>query len=232
MQLVEPALAIGLGFSLLACDGGTNPATSGGSCPTFTPCGGDIAGTWHFKSMCLHGTPTDAGACSTQTTGFATGAGYNATYTFGSNGSFTGTVSGTVKQTLSYPGATCSRSDASPATYCSELQQSMQSAFAAVADAGTVPINSLSLACTPSGSDVCTCDENLTYTPYTLSGDYTTSGDTLMVNITGVSIVGDGGIGDAGTSNPVGYCVSGNTLSWGPTPGSSDQGEGVIVFTR
>jgi hypothetical protein len=40
----------------------------------------------------------------------------------------------------------------------------------------------------------------------------------------------DGGSGDGGTSSPTPYCVSGNTMTLGPSPGSSV--EGVIILTK
>jgi hypothetical protein len=40
------------------------------------------------------------------------------------------------------------------------------------------------------------------------------------------------GIADGGTGGSLAYCVSGNTLTWGPAPGSADEGEGVIVLTK
>jgi hypothetical protein len=237
MKSTEVVLVLALGISALACSGGSsNPGASvGGECPAFTPCGGNVVGTWRLKSVCIKNTPTDAAtACSVQTTGATTmGPGYSATYTFNSNGTFTGAISGSVQQTLSYPGVACSRSDAGAEQYCADIQQSVQGAYAAAADAGTVtPIKSLSFACTPSGSEVCQCEETFTYTPYTIDGTYTTSGDTFTVVMTGVSILGDGGVGDGGTGSPIAYCVSGNTLTWGPAPGSADEGDGVIVFTK
>ena len=236
MKSVELALAVGLVVSLLACDGGSaNPGASvGGACPTFTPCGGNVVGTWRLKSMCIKSTPTDAAiACSMQSTGISSTSGYNATYTFSANGTFTGSISGTMTQTLSYPGVACSRSDAGAGQYCADIQQSIQNAYAGAADAGAVSaIKSFSLTCTASGSEACKCDQSLTYSPYTLEGTYTTSGDSITVTMTGVSLLGDGGIGDGGTGGPAAYCVSGNTLTLGPTPGSSDEGEGVAVFTK
>jgi hypothetical protein len=233
MKCVELALAFCLVFSLFACDGGSaSPGGSlGGSCPGFTPCGGNIVGTWRLKSMCVKDTPTDA-ACTVQSSGMIAGAGYSVAYTFNANGTFTGTVSGSMIQTVDYPGAACSPTDASPSQYCSDIQQSMQSALAGLTDAGTFPVKSLSFTCTPSGSDVCKCNESLTYTPYTLEGTYTTSGDFITITMTGSSILPDAGIGDGGTGSPTAYCVSGNILTLGPTPGSSDEGEGVVVFTK
>jgi hypothetical protein len=236
MKSGELALAVGLVLSLSACDGGSaNPGASvGGSCPALTPCGGNIVGTWRLKSVCIKRAPTDAAiACSMQSTGSSMGAGYKATYTFNANGTFTGSFSGSTTQTLNYPGVACSRSDASAGQYCADIQQSIQSAYAAAADAGTVsPITSFSLTCTALGSEVCKCDESLTYDPYTIDGTYTTSGDILTVTMTGVSLLGDAGIGDGGTGSSLAYCVSGNTLTWGPAPGSADEGEGLIVLTK
>jgi hypothetical protein len=233
MKSVELALALGLGLFAIACDGsGSSGALPGGPCPTFVPCGGNIVGTWHLKSTCIKSAPKDAG-CSLQSVGFNMGPGYDATYTFNANGTFTASMRGTVQQTLSYPGPACARSDASTAEFCADLQRSIQNAYAASGDAGTLTlIKSLSASCSASGSGDCKCDENFTYNPYSMDGTYATSGDRLTVTMTTVSFLGDGGIGDAGAGSPVVYCVSGNTLTWGPAPESADEGEGVIVFTK
>jgi hypothetical protein len=230
MKSSELFLVLGIGLSLFACDGGTKPATSGGSCPAFTPCGGAIVGTWHVKSMCIKNTPKDA-ACVVQSFGVNPGPGYNATYTFNANGTFTVSISGAMTETFDYPGVACSRTDASAAQYCAGIQQNIQSAFAIVADAGTMlPIKAMSCTCSPSSSEVCECEESVTYTPYTIDGTYTTSRDTITATAMGASYLGDAGIGDAGTGSPMSYCVSGNTLTLGPPPGSSEAG--VIVLTK
>jgi hypothetical protein len=188
---------------------------------------------WRLKSMCIKGTPTDAAvACTVQSPSSPTmGPGSNVTYTFNANGTFAESISGSETWTLSYPGVACSRSDASAAQYCADIQQSFQSAYAATADAGTVtPIKSLGFTCSASGSEVCKCDESLSYSPYTIEGTYTTNGDVVTATITGSSILPDGGGGDGGTGSPTPYCVSGNTLTLGPAPGSSV--EGTIILTK
>ncbi len=48
--------------------------------------------------------------------------------------------------------------------------------------------------------------------------------------MTGSSLLSDAGIGDAGTGSPTPYCVSGNTLILGLTPGALSGS--VAVFTK
>jgi hypothetical protein len=233
MKSIE--LAFVLGFVLSACElSRPSPgAAVGGSCPAFTPCGGNIVGMWRLKSMCLKSTPTDAAvACTVQSMGSPTmGPAFYGTYTFTANGTFAESIGGSETWTLSYPGVACSRSDASAAQYCTDIQQRTQSAYAAAADAGTItPITSVGFTCTASGSEFCKCDESLTYSPCTIEGTYTTNGDLLTATTTGSSILLNGGSGDGGTGSPTLYCVSGNTLTLGPSPGSSV--EGVIILTK
>jgi hypothetical protein len=83
---------------------------------------------------------------------------------------------------------------------------------------------------TASGSEVCKCDESLTYSPYTIKHTYTTNGDFLTATLPGSPILPDGGSGDGGTDSPTPYCVSGNTLTLGPSSGSSV--EGVTILTK
>jgi hypothetical protein len=155
---------------------------------------------------------------------------FSATYTFGANGTFAESAGGSETWTnLQYPGVACSHSDASAAQYCADFQQNVSNAYGEAADAGTSPFKFMGFTCTPSGNEVCKCNESITYPPYTVEGTYTTSGDTITMVITSSSLPGYGG-GDAGTSSPSVYCVSGNTLTLGPTPGSSV--EGAFVLTR
>jgi hypothetical protein len=234
MKSVERMLVLlFLGPALSAC--GANASSSdGGTCPTFNPCGGDVVGTWHFKSTCTESTPKDAAAaCTVQSSRPpGTGSEHNATYTFGANGTLTEAVSDSPTRTsLQYPGAGCAHSDASPDEYCAHLQQVISDAITGSADAGMnmAPITSIGLHCTASGNDVCKCDEDVTYSPYTVEGTYTTSGDTITIVFTASSLPGLAGA-DAGTGIPLAYCVSGNTLTLGPTAGSSDRS--VLVLGR
>jgi hypothetical protein len=230
MRFVQRVLVLGLGLVLSACELSAPPATGSSSCQAFSPCGGNVVGTWSLKSVCTKSTPTDA-ACTVQSTGSLTlGPGYKATYNFNADGTFAASVNGSVTQTYSYPGPSCSHSDASPSQYCGDLGHTIQMAYEAAVDAGTLTSGkSMGVTCTPSGSEVCKCEESLTYTPYTVGGTYTTSGYSITVVVTSFSLFGDGGIA-SGSSNSTPYCVSGNRLTLGPAPGSPDQA--VVVFTK
>jgi len=208
------------------CDGSNNPLT-GGTCPAFTPCGGNITGTWHLKSLCNASSPGDAATSSSGCTSILPsvelGAGYNATYTFASDGTFQVSASGTMTETAHYPLA-CYPSDASASTVCSGIGTDEKRSWQGAADAGQIVSSPTSVSCNTQGSDTCTCRFDLTIFPLTESGTYSVSGSRLT--ITEAHSPGAGG----SAPTPADYCVVGNTLTLSDTSASSSTN--VIVMTR
>lgn len=230
MQSMKLVSVFVFGLLAVACDGGKgNPGiTVGGACPAFTPCGGNIVGTWHLKTEC--GPPsTTSNACSGQATTLSPGADYNATYNFAANGTLTISFSGTMSATIRYS-ADCLHSDAGLATACADLQKSMQSAIQVTGDAGADSlIRNLSFTCATDSAAECLCQESLTYSAVSMTGTYTTSGTQITATLTSSSFLPDGGSPDAGSGNLIDYCVSGNTLTIGPGAGSTSGSVAVLT---
>ncbi len=177
------------------------------SCPAFTACGGNIVGTWHYVSGCgLFSSST----CASETFMTMTVAGSQATYTFGSGGAFSSTVSGSVNEMLRYALSCISGvTDAGIPQACADLQNLYRD-IAAEPDAGSATVRLTSATCSAGGNQTCDCALVLTYlSPQTTSGSYTVSGNQVTVTITNPAP--DGGVG--GSESPVEYCVSGNTLT-------------------
>jgi hypothetical protein len=229
MKSVELALVIGLALSGYACGGGAiTGVVLGGACPAFTPCGGNVVGTWRLQAQCQPADTTSS-SCAGQTTTLAPGTNYNATYTFTADGTLSVSFSGTMNATLRYP-AECLRSDAGLATACADLQKTMQSTVQATGDAGaTSLLKDLSFTCATTSATVCECQESYTYAKLTLNGTYTTSGSRITASINSSSVLPDGGTSDAGPGNAIEYCVSGNTLTIGPGAGTTSGSVVVLI---
>jgi hypothetical protein len=170
-------VALGTSALLLSCGGDE------GSCSAFTPCGGDVVGTWTIKSMCVTG--GGAGAiedCPSATTTFE-GIKGSGTITFNANMTTTENVAISGSMRMNIPssclmGATCAQVDAG-------LKATLLDPDA--------PFSAVSC----SGSSTCSCNVTFKGTStmemdtYTISGNKITDGD-----------------GDAQD-----YCVSGKTLN-------------------
>jgi hypothetical protein len=97
-------------------------------------------------------------------------------------------------------------------------------------DAGSPLAGLTSLRCSVDPDDTCLCDETSSFSPKTATGSYVIDGHQIALTITGGTLLGDGGVGDAGTNPPSDYCVSGNTLTFHSI---DDPGEDVfLTLTR
>jgi len=178
------------------------------ACADFTPCGGNIVGTWRLSSECLRS--VDSSYCQ----GFAFSmdmSGSLLTYTFAANGTFAVSFSGSIEEIVRYPIA-CLYSDAGAAQTCSDLEQGVRQSMQAGADAGTLTVNLTSFTCALDTDQTCVCDEKVTPSTISVAGTYTMSSGQLTMTALSESPMPDGGIGDAGTAAPMDYCVAGNTL--------------------
>jgi len=192
-------------------------APVGDSCPAFTPCGGDLVGTWRLQSECLSTMPT-SGNCVVGFSAIDLSA-FQESFTFRANGTLTVSMTGTMAETLRYA-AGCFLTDASATDSCSALQQQAQSSWPGQADAGLVPFNLAKFECSVDSTGVCVCDEKLDFNQHAESGTYSISGNQVTISDLSASPLPDGGLPDAGTNEPADYCVSGNTLML--KPGKSD----------
>jgi hypothetical protein len=155
--------AIALVLSISAC-GGDDNKSGGPACNAFTPCGGDVVGTWQVKDSCIQGklTVKDCPTASVTFDGFKT----TGTMTF--NADKTGTASiataGAMKMALPQSclaGQTCAAVDA-----------------AVKLDLATKPMSEFaSVAC--SGTDPCTCVYTFKGTPSDDGGSWSTAGTVL-----------------------------------------------------
>lgn len=187
--------------------GGTNgDAGVNTGCPSFTACGGDIVGTWHYTSGCGS---FSSSTCASEHFMTMVAAGSQATYTFGSGGAFTDTFSGTVNEMLSFAlSCLAGVTDAGIPQACADLQKLYRDAMAQP-DAGSAILQIASATCSAGGNQTCDCTLVFNYlSQQTQSGSYTVSGNQVTVTITNPAP--DGGVAD---STPVEYCVSGNTLT-------------------
>jgi len=233
MKLLVLVTLIGVSATALGCGGGGatyDGSPAGGSCPsTFTPCGGNPTGTWRLRTDCTSTSSSSNSSCPGQSTSTVPGSGYSATYTFNANGTLNILVSGSLTEVIRYP-PECLYSDASATQACADRNKTMQSVVAMFGDAGSTTIKSLSISCAADSSGFCVCSETFNYGTYTITGSYTTSGTKLAVTALSTPGMPDGGAGDAGTSAPVDYCVSGNNLWIGPS--SSSSSSSVITLTK
>lgn len=148
---------------LLSCD--DEDKGGGGSCGNFTPCGGDVVGTWNIKQYCLSNTASPIPECPAATVS-VDGLSASGTVTYAANMTTTAntTIRGTMKMNIPASclmGATCALVDASLKSELSDPESPFSSA-----------------SCT--GSDTCSCSLVLKGTPMTSSGTYTISGNQLI----------------------------------------------------
>jgi hypothetical protein len=213
----------GVGGSQVAGAGGS---TTGQSCPsTFTPCGGDVTGTWHLKfDECLFTSLSSALRCPGETFSVESSSTAVAQYTFTTDGSISISLTGSLVATFRYPPG-CLGSDAGAAQACSDVNRVLQAAGdAGVKDAGTTTYN-----CFTEANNICACNETVTYGARSGTGSYIISGTKLtLANLTGVSL--GSGTADAGTDGPLDYCVSGNALTIAAV--SSSGNKTLEVWTR
>ena len=181
--------------------------TGGGSasCPTVSPCGGNIVGTWKVTQTCITETADLSNEC---TGGAGTSASANValmfsgTVTYNADGTYTSALTGTDMGQEHY-----SSGCAPLGLTCAQIGQE-------VIDGGSV-------SCSTDTAGTCNCDSvvPLTSTNNT-PGTYSTSGDTLTTTP---------GSMPSGAS----YCVQGSVLYI--IPGAGDGGvtfTGDFVLTR
>jgi hypothetical protein len=203
-------------------------AGSANACQDFTPCGGNLVGTWHLSSECAR--YVDSSYCQGRAISMDM-SGSLLTYTFNANGSFAVSFSGSIEETIRYP-ITCFSSDAGAAQTCSDLEQGVRQAMQAGADAGALTINLTSFTCALDTEQSCVCDEKATPSAISVTGTYTTSGGQFTTTVLNESPMPDGGIGDAGTGAPTDYCVVGNTLRLRSTSSSSSGSDTISTLTK
>jgi hypothetical protein len=196
----------------------------GATCPVVNPCGGNLVGTWKASAMCYSMSSTGCrGEVITTDIGQ-----YSIQYNFADDGSYTFTFSGGLKYTSHTP-LSCmgSGSEAYQAQVC-QSQSTGAPAWPDAGDAGSPPL-ATSRQCTVDPNGFCVCDEIMSNNS-TETGFYTTSGNKLALTVTSLSLAPDAAFGDAGTVQPLDYCVSGDTLLIGVpnTMGSA----GSIVLHR
>ncbi|HSY25487.1 MAG TPA: hypothetical protein VK841_25375 [Polyangiaceae bacterium] len=170
---------------------GTTSGTSGSttSCnQAFTPCGGDVTGTWTIVSDCIVSSAEADAGCVGET-GTVTVQSGSETLTFNAGAYSVSATQGTSSETLTIPIACLSVAGFDAGTLCDE-----ESLLFAQADGGSTG------SCTLSASS-CTCSGTTTTSSDASSGTYVLSGNTVMIN------PADGGASTVGS-----YCVQGNTL--------------------
>jgi collagen type VII alpha len=189
---------------------GTSGSTAASCNQAFTPCGGDVTGTWTIASDCiLISVDADAG-CAGETGTVAVQSGAQ-TITFSAGAYSLSAAQGTSSETLTIPIACLSVAGLDAGTLCDE-----ESLIFEQADGGTTG------SCMLSASS-CTCSGTTTSSSDAASGTYVLSGNTVMIN------PADGGAATAGS-----YCVQGNTLYVDASAmgGSSGTAGSFIVLTK
>ena len=182
-----------------------------GTCPTFTPCGGDLVGTWHLVSECLSTAGATGPCASTRTTMDLSS--YDLSFTFAANGTASFSISGVQRENTRYSAACLglvADADAGVAKNCADLQQEALQSYKALADAGSFPVNLDKYACSVDASETCVCDMAFGYPNLTMTGTYTIEGNQLVAIDLGVTT-------DfrepSGTAERLDYCISGNTMT-------------------
>lgn len=162
----------------------------------FTPCGGNIVGTWRSDPKCKPMTPKQMAGDPCEGETFALdGVVTTATWTFAPDGTFTVLISTQGSGTIMTPQDCLVDQNGLPVP-CS-------SAGAGAREAGRL-LYTGGVAGSPSCKDQpASCDCTIPYqpAPVAVTGTYTTAGTTLTVSLPGGLI-----------SIPADYCVSGDTL--------------------
>ena len=214
MTKADQAISIG--------DGGVTV----GPCPSFTPCGGDIVGTWHMRYQCLP-SPSSLPVCVIDLPGRDL-SNLEATFTFTSSGTVTYSQSGTSKQTIRYS-AGCLGGDAGVDLTCSRFQQLALQSWQAQSDAGAMPFNMDKFECSADSTQACVCNETFSYpSQLAQTGSYTTAGNQVTIGSLTVAPMPDAGAVDAAPDQPMDYCVSADTLTLKPDSAS----DALMVFLR
>jgi hypothetical protein len=202
---------------------GGGPAVDGGSC-SFTACGGDIVGTWHIVDACGL---LAAASCAPAAGVTVEHVSSMATYTFGSDGSFTAAFSGAYEETYRYPfSCLAGLTDGGTGQICADYQNRIQALLAQV-DAGVV---GATYACTMDGNQACVCSEAYSFpSPATQTGSYTVAGDQLTITSSASSA--DAGASGMSAPEVAAYCVAGSKLTLHVT-GNDGASDFVMTFTR
>ncbi len=165
---------------LSAGSGGT-----GATCPTFTPCGGDVLGDWTIKDFCLGSAMSDAlsefcpGATVSVGPIMATG-----TLSFKADGTEVGSA------TLSYQGSVHIPADCYTEANCATYETALNT------------VNGVSTAsCSWDAATGCSCAMSINQAPSMGSGTYQVQGTDILFTSS-----------DSGNTSVSNFCVSGNTL--------------------
>jgi hypothetical protein len=194
--------------------GGTTSGSGGGagvdistSCPTLTPCGGNLVGTWRLQTLCSNSTCTSG--CPDEIKSLTYSG--NVLYDFTSDGrvNVVGTLNADLEISVS---DACAQSAnlADAQTYCTE-QQSSASGSGGAGD-------SSSFDCTYKAPN-CECSVKGS-TAIDDSGTYAVSGTQVTITSSG----GDSML----TTSTSSFCVSGDTLIVGASDGTMRTG-GVLT---
>jgi hypothetical protein len=191
------------------------------NCAAFSACGGNIVGTWNYVSGCA---TFMSATCPDEHTMTTPAPGAVATYTFGSDGTFTYTFSGGANETINYSlGCLSAFTDAGIPQACADVQSLYRMSVGQDAGSGSAQIASAT--CSAGQNQTCNCTLAFSSLPQQMqSGSYTISGN--QVTITTPSA--NGGAPDPGT--PTDYCVSGNKLTIHLVTDSGTSG--VLTLTR
>jgi len=168
---------------LLACDGSSTKKPFSESCPVFSPCGGNLVGSWTIKSMCTDFSKDTSLSCEGLTVSSSLQP--SGTLTFASDGSYVsqGSVSGSMSTT--YPASCMTNLGVS----CSSLNSANN------------PAKGFSISCGDSTTGDCVCNETLVNKPTSEQGTYAVSGPALSLVVNGKA------------QDPSQYCVAGDTLT-------------------
>ncbi|HTQ02759.1 MAG TPA: hypothetical protein VMI54_02840 [Polyangiaceae bacterium] len=190
-----------------------------GNCPDFSPCGGDVVGTWKMSSLCGASDTSNAGSGgmagvpSCATDGTTESANSDVVITFGSDGSYS--AKGTITISLDFTfDDTCAMASfgVDAATTCAVL-----------AAAGGSAMTGGSLSCAPKDAD-CSCHFTSDPSETDDEGTYTISGDEVTLNY--VETDSDGTTTPYMETDP--YCVDGDTL----TTDSANMGNGGLLTLK
>jgi hypothetical protein len=167
--------------------GGTGGATDGGaSCPAFTPCGGNLVGTWKVIQTCASSRYDLSGACGGADAWATSVFTLTGTITYNGDLTYASSLSGTQVVHYHYPSSCLAPSS------CDQFQQTL-------ANGGVT-----NLTCTTdAAAATCDCDGVAPATVKSQTGTYSVTGTTVT------------DAGDDGTTSSGPYCVEGNILRTG-----------------
>jgi hypothetical protein len=221
------ALLSALGLCSAACSS-TSPGAAGdaggvseggaeaapAACSEFTPCGGDLVGTWASDHACTPTTISQVDGCQGETFD-ATAVVSTTTWTFRAGGTMTIALSAAGPTTVQVTDACLTKRGAGKPVTCTDASAGALYASEILFQGGKASAST----CQPGANGICNCTVTFVADPRSLEGTYSVAGTAVTANLGGDQVTSD-------------YCVSGATLKMRTRPTTVNTPPMLGVFLR